>query len=243
MQRHETDTMTARAGRRRGWSAAVVAALFLVCGVTPAWPQSGSQKTYELQPLKLPKLPVGPLIQSQKQTGDQADAGAGPPRGAIGSYQLKAPTYGYGYLPGIAGPVTQKDHQGWFEVLHLSQEIATPAKSPSQRGAMAADLRPLTLTKPIDAASVPLREYAASGRHLENATVVITNPTGADVYRVTLYKVLVSGVRVRFNEDGVREEIDLVYDRIRWSFNVYDRTGAKAGTISRCWNVAANQPC
>jgi type VI secretion system Hcp family effector len=244
MQRHDKDTVASRIDRKQGLFAAVVAGLLLTCATPLAWSQSDSRQNYQLKELQLPKLPVAPLLRSQKQTEDQASAGGGPPRDAIGTYQLIAhPLSAYAYLSDTPGPATQKNHQGWFEVLGLSEEIATLAKPSSQRGATSADVRPLTLTKPIDAASVHLRDYAVAGRHLESATVAITNPNGADVYRVTLYEVLVSGVRVRFDKDGVREEIDLVYDRIRWSFNVYDQTNTSRGTISRCWNVATNQPC
>jgi len=242
MGRHGNSTEARRAGARRALSAAL-AGLFLICGLTPAWAQSGSQKTYEFKPLELPKLPVAPLVQSQKQTADRTESAGGPPRTAIGSLQLHSGATAYAYLSGIPGPATQVDHAGWFELLGLSEEIASPAASPSQRGAMAVSMRPLTLVKPIDAASVHIREHAASGRPVASASVALATKQGKDVYRLTLEDVLVTGVRARFDENGVREEVDLVYGRIRWSFNVYDQTGRMTGTISRCWNVAANQPC
>ena len=148
------------------------------------------------------------------------------------------------YIEGVSGPVAHKDYGGWVRLLGMNEEILS-SSGPTGGSAVPAQTRPLTVMKPIDSASVPLRRAAVSGQHIPLAAVAFAGSSSeqAELFRLVLENVSVTRLRTSVREGKVVEEADLSFERVRWQFNVFMGTGQSAGTLTGCWDYKASQAC
>jgi len=217
--------------------AIVLAVAASAIGATPVPAQESAGDTLRMQPLKLPRLPVAPLIQSQQQPTTTSSA-------AEGTRVLLDQVEGFLRLDGVPGTATSRAYRGWIMVLGYDAEIAGGSASSSGHSTGRARAGPVTLTKPLDAASVPLRRLAAAGQRLPRAEIaLVTAGNHLELYRATLVNVGVAAVHTRMQEGVVTEQVDLDFDRMMWQFRLVDERNQVAGIETGCWDFVGNRPC
>jgi len=232
-----------RSGRRRLAILCLSGALAAGAAGPATAQQSGdaaqTSPTYQIQPLKLPRLPVGPLIQGQAQDQSSGQVGIATPGTSSLSGQAKA----YLRLEGIPGPVAHELYRGWIELTGMSTEVRGMSTAPGSSTARSR-AAPVTVLKPVDSASVPLRRMAASGAHVTRAELAFgLGPQSIELYRITLENVVIARVGTSLKDGAVVEEVDLVYERIRWRFNMLDHTRQNKGSLTGCWDFRSNREC
>ena len=124
-------------------------------------------------------------------------------------------------LNGVKGDSLNSTYRGWFEVSGFDIDLAGA-------GAGTAAFSPLTLTLGSNSGLAPLLALAATGEHLNGATLVgVTDGAGqAKVYQLDLADVLVTNVEHRaeaFPEDGPTLTLD--YGKIELETFTQNGTG------------------
>lgn len=237
--------------RSHGWWPAGRRARALACLVTglavataaPALAQqsedaSKTPPTFQIQPLKLPRLPLTPHSPGSSQSQSSAEASS-----AVASVELAHGAKGFLWLDRVPGPVSQQSYRGWIELLGVREPIVASV-APAASGAGRARMQPVTIAKPLDSASVPLRRMLVSGRPISRSELVLVGgPRSLELYRLILENVIVARLDTTMHDGNVVEEVELAYDRVTWQFNLYHADGAKRGSITGCWDYRANREC
>ncbi len=230
--------------RRRVSTLALITGLAVAASATPptqaADPPQQANPSYQI--LKNLKLPVAPLTQMQTQPSSQTQASES---AALGTRSAFEKVTAYVRVDGIGGPVTHQNYRGWIYALGFQDGIVSDPQQPG-RGAARSLSKPLTVTKPLDAASVPLRTHAMAGSFIprvELAVLTQGGQTGSEVYRLVLDQVMVSRVETNLHQGSVVEEVDFSFARISWRFNLIDERNAHHGSLTGCWDVRANRGC
>lgn len=201
-----------------------------------------SQTKPPYQILRNLKVPVVPIQQLRTQPPSQPPSGG---TAALGTRSAFQPVSAYLRIDGIGGPVTHQNYRGWITVLGLREGIVSDTRQ-AGRSAVRSLTKPLTVTKPLDAASVPLRNHAMAGSFIprvELAVLVQGGQGGIETYRLMLDQVMVSRVETTLHEGNVVEEVDFSFARISWRFNLIDERNASRGSLTGCWDVRANRGC
>jgi type VI protein secretion system component Hcp len=202
---------------------------------------SKTAPVFQLRPLELPRLPAIPPGAVESQSGSPAQ-----PASAAGSFALFTNAKGYLRLDGVPGPAAHERYRGWIELLGITETFSSGAGLAARGGAATgkAEMHPVTVTKPMDSGSVPLRRLAVSGQPVPRAELVLMGGPGSlELYRLTLDNVNVVRVSTVMENAGVVEEVDLVYDRVTWQFAVYRPDGSSGGSLRGCWDYRANREC
>lgn len=200
----------------------------------PETPRGAMKELQVVQPMRLPSLPgvLGMQGGSQSESAQSAT-------GAAGTMSAGGNVAAYLRLEGISGPVTHQAYRGWVELIEFRDGILGASV---QQGRF----RPLTLIKPLDSSSVPLRRMAAGGNRLPRAEIAVVSslhPQGLEIYRLVLDDVTIGRIETVFRGGGVIDEVDMTFLRVHWQFRLFNAAGQSAGTLSGCWDVAANRGC
>jgi len=203
-------------------------------------------QTGQIQPFKLPRLPIAPLTGAQSQPPQQAETqpqSQAAMKSMAGSASLFNNVKGFLRIEGIPGPSTDNRYVGWIDVLSFTDGINAPG-SGARQGVAASGFRALTVTKPIDSASVPLRRAAAAGLHLQRVDLALTGGgRNLELYRVNLEDAVITRVDTSMRDGVASEELDVAFARIRWQFTLWGVSGQNQGTLNGCWDVGANRAC
>jgi type VI secretion system secreted protein Hcp len=145
----------------------------------------------------------------------------------------------------IPGECTEKDHQGWCNVLSFSQDQSLPnaMSASSGGGAGRVNLKDLIVTKPIDKASPKLAQAVWQGVHHKRVRIDVAKvlPTGPKTYLAyELTDVIITGCHVTGSagaQSQPTEEISLSYHEIKTTYTEYDNSGAAKGSGTASFKV------
>lgn len=148
-------------------------------------------------------------------------------------------------IEGITGGATASGYEGWMEVAAFDWGVSMPgASATGGRSATRPDFSPVTVVKPIDAATPLLAQGAASGRRYPEAELVFfsagsTTPVGS----VKLSDVRISASLASSGEAGAMlETLSLSFGKVEWSYSpINPRTGRPGAEVKAGWDVAANR--
>jgi VCBS repeat-containing protein len=117
-------------------------------------------------------------------------------------------------IDGLKGDSLDANHKGWFDISGFDLDLANPATIGSAAGGVAAGrpaFSPLTLTLNSNTALAPLLELAATGAHLNGATLVGVTAAGEQAYRLDLADVRATKVE---DDAGAGLTLSLGYGKI-----------------------------
>lgn len=148
-------------------------------------------------------------------------------------------------IDGVNGESTDSAHTDWVDVQSFSHSVTAPNATNSglsRLTAGAAVHSALQITKYIDKATPILNLYCCAGRHITEVKLELCHVVGgkACFYKITLKDVLVTGVSVAGDTDGIpTETVHFTYGEIQWRYTPTDPgTGNPTGAaISTGWSV------
>jgi VCBS repeat-containing protein len=114
-------------------------------------------------------------------------------------------------LDGVKGDSLDANHKGWFEISGFDFDLENTSSIGSAIGGGATVFSPLTLTLNSNTALAPLLELAATGRHLNGATLVGVTAAGEQAYRLDLADVRATKVE---DDAGAGLTLSLGYGKI-----------------------------
>jgi len=165
-------------------------------------------------------------------------------------------------LDGIEGESTVRGHEKEIFVLSYEQSIdAGTGPAGGGAGAGKATFSGVRFRKPVDKASIPIALACASGTHRKNARFSFTRTSAAipvEFYTVLLDDVIVTRVAQRagtgpqypLSFDTLAtgpeascflDEVTFDFARIRWTYQVFDATGAPANAVKGGWDRKLNK--
>ncbi len=138
----------------------------------------------------------------------------------------QSPFHYYLFVRGIDG-----DSNAKVQVQGRPIDIFSFKEGISQTGTMArgagggagrAQFADLIVTKWIDSASVKLKSACANGQHIQEMILVCVlkggKAQGAEMYRIKLSDVLVTGVKLSADHMAALEEVTFNYTKVEWEF-------------------------
>jgi type VI secretion system Hcp family effector len=145
---------------------------------------------------------------------------------------------------GIDGSSQSKDHKGAIDVVSWNWGVTTQTNGSGSGGASG---RPraheFRIVHRYDLASPHLASFAATGKHLKDATLNVAHPGARkDFLTVTMKDLVVTEVLVSGDEDDVDEEVALQPAWIRFDYAEPGPGGGASGrTSSVTWDIRSNK--
>ena len=139
-------------------------------------------------------------------------------------------------------------HEDWIEALGCAEALLNEGKGGvvPARVAGRPKFAAITCTKHIDLASPLLRIDAASNTVHESATIDFVRSIGdgpETVFKIELWNVAIREVSMApTGGDSLEEEtVKLTFERICWTYFLFDNSGISLGSLKKCWDVVNNQ--
>jgi len=145
---------------------------------------------------------------------------------------------------GIEGGSQSKDHKGAVDVLSWNWGVTTTSTtSATSGGAGRPRAHEFRIVHHYDLASPHLASFAATGKHLKDATLNVARPGARkDFLTVTMKDLVVTEVLVSGDEEDVDEEVALQPAWIRFDYAEPGPGGGATGrTSSVTWDIRSNK--
>ncbi|WP_256792034.1 type VI secretion system tube protein Hcp [Terrabacter sp. Ter38] len=145
---------------------------------------------------------------------------------------------------GIDGSSQSKDHKGAIDVVSWNWGVTTQTNgSGGGGGSGRARAHEFRIVHRYDLASPRLASFAATGKHLKDATLNVAHPGARkDFLTVTMKDLVVTEVLVSGEEDDVDEEVALQPAWIRFDYAEPGPGGGATGrTSSVTWDIRSNK--
>jgi type VI secretion system Hcp family effector len=145
---------------------------------------------------------------------------------------------------GIEGGSESKDHKGAVDVLSWNWGVTTTSTtSGTGGGAGRPRAHEFRIVHHYDLASPHLASFAATGKHLKDATLNVARPGARkDFLTVTMKDLVVTEVLVSGDEEDVDEEVALQPAWIRFDYAEPGPGGGATGrTSSVTWDIRSNK--
>ena len=148
---------------------------------------------------------------------------------------------------GIDGESQDKDHKDWIDLLSFGHSVfqEVPETGGSRNGSSRSSRTDLVLSKRIDKSSPLLAVACCTGEHIPAVTLELTanGVVGRPLLslRIKLTNVIVSSFDMEGTGDEDAppvEQITLNYEKIEWTYFLYDDKGTKIKEITTSWNFA-----
>jgi len=146
---------------------------------------------------------------------------------------------------GIDGESKDANHEGWSDILSVTERISKPASATGQtrrRGAVV--FEDILIQMEMDKASIKLREKLARGEVIPKVEIEFTATYGgarATYFKYELKNVLITSYQT--NASGNDEagppsdQVTLNFEEIKWTYTEFDDTGASQGNVEAEFNV------
>ena len=151
-------------------------------------------------------------------------------------------------INGIDGESQDNAHKNEIEVLkwnwNISQESTMHAGSGG--GAGKASVDDLKFDHFVDRASPNLMNYCLTGKHINEAVLVVRKAGGnpLEYLKLTMSDVIVTGVSPWGNnsdENGMRESVNLSFSRIKQEYVVQNPQGGSGGAVTASYDIKGNK--
>ncbi len=140
-------------------------------------------------------------------------------------------------LDGIPGESADARHKGWIDVTGFSEAVSKAAPNAVSQWPVFA---PLSITKRIDKASMPLVLACANGRKIKSGVLEVVR---ADQDRLRFLQVKLTNVTVgSFSQGGSagarpEESISLGFETVEWTYTEIDAKGKPLKDIVCNWEL------
>jgi type VI protein secretion system component Hcp len=146
-------------------------------------------------------------------------------------------------LDGIAGESTVRNYERWIVLSGVQFGVSNNSTNAPMTGGGAvsagkASLDQFTVTKALDASSVPLLQAALTGTHIKNGQLVflVGGEKALPVLTIDLGSIMVAAYE--FNNE--QETIQLNFESIKLNYFPTNPNGSKTPSISGGWSFKQN---
>ncbi len=159
---------------------------------------------------------------------------------------LPAPLTGYLKIPDIPGESKATEHENEIDITDISWELARPSSTGTSREYGAADFKEFKAVKYLDKSSPYLALACAQGKILPELVLTLRKDSGdahLDYLTITLTNVRVTSYSVGGSgdtDDRPTEEVAFYYNKIAFSYTLFDETGRPAETTEMRWDLETN---
>jgi type VI secretion system secreted protein Hcp len=151
-------------------------------------------------------------------------------------------------IDGITGESRDDKHKDEIEVLNWSWEIRQESTmhSGSGGGAGKASVADLVFEHTIDRSSPNLMKYALTGKHIDQATLIMRKAGGnpLEYLKITMSDVLVTRVAPsgsRNDSDHSRESVSLSFAKVKQEYVVQNAQGGSGGAVTAGYDIKGNK--
>lgn len=150
-------------------------------------------------------------------------------------------------INGIDGESQDTSHKNEIEVLkwnwNIHQESTMHAGSGG--GAGKATVEDLTFDHFVDRASPNLMKYCLTGKHINEAVLVVRKAGGnpLEYLKLTMSDVIVTGVAPSGTNDdhGMRETVNLSFAKVKQEYVVQNQQGGSGGAVTASYDIKGNK--
>jgi type VI protein secretion system component Hcp len=188
---------------------------------------------------------AGGMGQTQMINLPTGGGGGGDSTSAMGGYstgrQLAAGTSGvFLYVPGVQGASTRQHLRGWINCIDWEFSVGP-------RGTTRDDNHQLTVTRYLSRATPTLWQYAAQGRKIKEARLLVVEAGRVMMDLQMMDVAFLSAGRSDVEPaaqptDRNIEHVKMDAQRFRWQTPTYDESGKPGGQVRGGWNYAQNKP-
>ncbi|WP_322026838.1 Hcp family type VI secretion system effector [Burkholderia sp. BCC1977] len=151
-------------------------------------------------------------------------------------------------IEGINGESLDDKHKDEIEILNWDWEILQESSmhSGSGGGAGKATVRDLTFEHNIDRASPNLMKYALTGKHIDQAVLVMRKAGGnpLEYLKLTMSDVIVTRVKPsgsKAGEEKSRETVSLSFSKVKQEYVVQNAQGGSGGAVTASFDIKGNK--
>jgi len=151
-------------------------------------------------------------------------------------------------IDGINGESLDDKHKDEIEILNWDWEILQESSmhSGSGGGAGKATVKDLTFEHNIDRASPNLMKYALTGKHIDQAVLVMRKAGGnpLEYLKLTMSDVLVTRVKPsgsKAGEEKSRETVSLSFSKVKQEYVVQNAQGGSGGAVTASFDIKGNK--
>ncbi|UGS89533.1 type VI secretion system tube protein Hcp [Ralstonia wenshanensis] len=151
-------------------------------------------------------------------------------------------------INGIDGESQDASHKNEVEVLNWSWKIEqlSTMHSGSGGGAGKATVSDLTFEHHIDRASPNLMKYCLTGKHIDQATLVVREAGGnpLEFLKITMSDVIVTQVAPGGSTDDTvrsREIVSLSFAKVKQEYVVQNAQGGSGGAVTAGYDIKGNK--
>ncbi|MDP9645083.1 Hcp family type VI secretion system effector [Paraburkholderia caledonica] len=151
-------------------------------------------------------------------------------------------------IDGINGESLDEKHKDEIEVLSWNWEILQDSTmhAGSGGGAGKATVKDLTFDHSIDRASPNLMKYALTGKHIDQAVLVMRKAGGnpLEYLKLTMSDVIVTRVKpagARDETERSRETVSLSFAKVKQEYVVQNAQGGSGGAVTASFDIKGNK--
>ena len=150
-------------------------------------------------------------------------------------------------IAGIDGESADDKHKNEIQVSRWFWEMRQDANmhSGSGGGAGKATVDDLTFDHFVDRASPNLMKYCLTGKHIDNAVLVVRKAGGnpLEYLKLTMNDVVVTKVSPSGDSDGERitEQVSLSFAKVMQEYMVQNANGGSGGAVTASYDIKANK--
>ncbi|WZV80259.1 type VI secretion system tube protein Hcp [Burkholderia pseudomallei] len=151
-------------------------------------------------------------------------------------------------IDGINGESLDDSHKDEIEVLNWNWEIQQESTmhTGSGGGAGKASVKDLTFEHAIDRASPNLMKYALTGKHVDQAVLVMRKAGGnpLEYLKLTMSDVIITRVRPSGSRDDTersRETVSLSFAKVKQEYVVQNAQGGSGGAVTTSFDIKGNK--
>ncbi|WP_261525135.1 Hcp family type VI secretion system effector [Burkholderia multivorans] len=151
-------------------------------------------------------------------------------------------------VDGINGESLDDKHKDEIEILNWDWEILQESSmhSGSGGGAGKATVKDLTFEHNIDRASPNLMKYALTGKHIDQAVLVMRKAGGnpLEYLKLTMSDVIVTRVKPsgsKAGEEKSRETVSLSFSKVKQEYVVQNAQGGSGGAVTASFDIKGNK--
>ena len=149
-------------------------------------------------------------------------------------------------IKGVTGESKDKTHAGKIDILSFSLGVSQSASCPNAEagGVRKCNVQDMTCTKPVDKSSPEIFLRCCTGKHFEEATLIIrkAGDTPLEYETYTMTKVIISSVSKGASSasDGLTEQISMNFAKLKYVYKEQSATGGVESEPEMTFDIAEN---